>query len=728
MKINFRISTPIGGAMALLLFFNTQSFSQALWQANGSGITYTNRWVGIGTTTPTQKLDVAGRMHASGNAYFDSLAQALSLKAGNISISSNLITSSTGAISFGNNNLNTTGNITANEITANGHVSLNALADYSADLSSSYTNRSLVDKGWVTSLGYLTGNQPIALSGDVSGNGTTSIASAVAWANGYPAFDARYLSLSGGNLTGTLTLNADPANALEAATKHYVDTKTAAVNASQWTTSGSAIYYTNGTVAIGTATPNTLYKFHVSGGSIRLDQGGIAVVASNTQFPIAAATSTSNTFFAVTNTGQTAAGIYMTGGGTGTKGVILHATGPGNYQGANKLVFRTSDSTDIYCQLLDGSGKGNLGLGTLYPTEKLEVAGTVYSTTGGFKFPDGSMQITATTSHPSFDSINVANRIKVGNSIIIDGLSNTNTTNQIYTDATAPTDLLIQSKPSPADFNTIINANNTGQVIIGTANPNDPPLTKAKLRVNGSISVYDGNGNTSLFFGEEMFNPNPNNVLGEWGIQYWNGASKGTANGNNGWGGLNFWKPSGSTGGQPGGDVNGFLYLQDDGNIGIGTENPQARLDVIGTGKISGNVGIGTAPDVSSNNYRLSVCGTIHAKRVVIETFTCDFVFDNSYSLLSLKERQEKVFQNKHLINVPSAKEMDKNGNDLGNTTMGILQNVEEHELYLYKHDEQLTKIEQENKLLKDSMAQQAKLLEEQAKAIKVLQNAIQHK
>jgi hypothetical protein len=39
--------------------------------------------------------------------------------------------------------------------------------------------------------------------------------------------------------------------------------------------------------------------------------------------------------------------------------------------------------------------KGNVGIGTETPTEKLEVSGTVYSSSGGFKFPDGSVQTTA---------------------------------------------------------------------------------------------------------------------------------------------------------------------------------------------------------------------------------------------------------------------------------------------------------------------------------------------
>ena len=40
---------------------------------------------------------------------------------------------------------------------------------------------------------------------------------------------------------------------------------------------------------------------------------------------------------------------------------------------------------------------GQVGIGTSAPTEKLEVAGTVYSSSGGFKFPDGTTQTTATT-------------------------------------------------------------------------------------------------------------------------------------------------------------------------------------------------------------------------------------------------------------------------------------------------------------------------------------------
>ena len=51
------------------------------------------------------------------------------------------------------------------------------------------------------------------------------------------------------------------------------------------------------------------------------------------------------------------------------------------------------------------TGNGNVGVGTTNPQEKLEVAGTIRSTSGGFKFPDGSIQTTAATGNVSGDNL-----------------------------------------------------------------------------------------------------------------------------------------------------------------------------------------------------------------------------------------------------------------------------------------------------------------------------------
>jgi trimeric autotransporter adhesin len=64
--------------------------------------------------------------------------------------------------------------------------------------------------------------------------------------------------------------------------------------------------------------------------------------------------------------------------GSGTSGRIAKWTGP-NTQGNSVMTESGS----------------KIGIGTATPTDKLTVAGTVRSTTGGFKFPDGTVQTTA---------------------------------------------------------------------------------------------------------------------------------------------------------------------------------------------------------------------------------------------------------------------------------------------------------------------------------------------
>ncbi|CAM1365432.1 conserved hypothetical protein [Tenacibaculum sediminilitoris] len=113
----------------------------------------------------------------------------------------------------------------------------------------------------------------------------------------------------------------------------------------------------------------------------------------------------------------------------------------------------------------------------------------------------------------------------------------------------------------------------------------------------------------------------------------------------------------------------------------------------------SGNVGIGTInPDV-----KLAVNGIIHSKEVKVDlTGWPDYVFKKEYNLPTLQEVAKHIKEKGHLENIPSAKEVEKNGVKLGEMNKKLLQKIEELTLYTLQQESRLKKLEEENKNLKD--------------------------
>jgi hypothetical protein len=103
------------------------------------------------------------------------------------------------------------------------------------------------------------------------------------------------------------------------------------------------------------------------------------------------------------------------------------------------------------------------------------------------------------------------------------------------------------------------------------------------------------------------------------------------------------------------------------------------------------NIGIGTVNFTDgADTYRLSVKGAIRAERVRVYTNWADYVFEGNYKLPTLKQVEEHINEKGHLINIPSAKEVEEKGIDLGEMNKLLLEKIEELTLYMIEMDKEI--------------------------------------
>ncbi len=288
---------------------------------------------------------------------------------------------------------------------------------------------------------------------------------------------------------------------------------------------------------------------------------------------------------------------------------------------------------------------------------------------------------------------------------------------------------------------------NTGFIGIGTTNP----LSKLDidLKLGGGISSPIIRGSDSyissgLRFIDDSYTQ-PGQVK-EWAIWKGNTFTKG----------LSFMRYDAVDRCQ-GGICSVALQLHDNGNVGIGTSSPFSRLEVYNeagkshltlsaddnnandlsridldykiqnkdhiVGRISsfyldsGNGGTGglrfftreagqlTEKMMIAPNGNISVSNKLEAKEIKVTTTpTADFVFEDSYQLPNLESVEKHIKEKKHLPDIASAAEMQKDGVNIGDFQIKLLQKIEELTLY---------SIEQ-NKLIKEQQERLKKLEEKQ--------------
>lgn len=213
------------------------------------------------------------------------------------------------------------------------------------------------------------------------------------------------------------------------------------------------------------------------------------------------------------------------------------------------------------------------------------------------------------------------------------------------------------------------------------------------------------------------------------------------------------------------------LMIDENGNIGIGSK-PTAKLDVNGTfrvasngnsflyngaadlvlkapvrgsggraivhdeantltlnydGDFTGGTKIGSST-IIKNNGNAAFQGKLEAKEVkVTQTPTADFVFEESYDLPKLEDVEKHIKEKKHLPEIASAKEMEKEGVNVGDFQIKLLQKIEELTLYsieqnkkLKNQSQEIERLQVQNKELKkeymqiESLIQRIEQLEKQ--------------
>ncbi|HCD9235963.1 hypothetical protein CMU59_01755 [Elizabethkingia anophelis] len=191
-----------------------------------------------------------------------------------------------------------------------------------------------------------------------------------------------------------------------------------------------------------------------------------------------------------------------------------------------------------------------------------------------------------------------------------------------------------------------------------------------------------------------------------------------------------------------------LLTTNSNGNVGIGTKSPATNLEVSGIIRASSSNDEGGSIDIYNssktgtniNTWRIynmtggygnslqfwaysadqsiygprlklgdngdiAMYGKLEAKEIKVTTTpTADFVFEDSYQLPNLESVEKHIKEKKHLPEIASAAEMQKEGVNIGDFQIKLLQKIEELTLYQIQLNKEVTNLKQENIQLKETL------------------------
>lgn len=173
------------------------------------------------------------------------------------------------------------------------------------------------------------------------------------------------------------------------------------------------------------------------------------------------------------------------------------------------------------------------------------------------------------------------------------------------------------------------------------------------------------------------------------------------------------------------------LWVTGNGKIGVGTTTPGTSFDINeGTLRVRGSSSLGQESarfvvdtGVSSGHtlmvlrntpngevFRVNgngstyINGDLESKKVKVTQTPGnwpDYVFSSSFKLRSLQELEAYIKRNQHLPEVPSAQEIEMDGQDLGDIQVVLLKKIEELTLYIIDENKEKEVLKRENQELK---------------------------
>jgi hypothetical protein len=139
-------------------------------------------------------------------------------------------------------------------------------------------------------------------------------------------------------------------------------------------------------------------------------------------------------------------------------------------------------------------------------------------------------------------------------------------------------------------------------------------------------------------------------------------------------------------------------YIDFDDNLHFRNDlNWSSPLTIYGNGTVG--VGFSTtynAGDYRNSGFKFAVNGDIICEgiKVIVDVPDADYVFDQNYFLMPLKELEAFLISNNHLPNIPSAQEFHENGYFIGDMDEMLLRKVEELTLYIIEQNKKIVELE----------------------------------